>query len=128
MVAPAPKRRPPRTPTARSLVGARARSFLFIVLRDWALAREARKLVKQEEPPAHVERTYWTGRDYERDSARLALIGYFMVDESHNAPYLVVNPGGQMGYRGRGRVVRRRVPIFHVTYARRGPISETPVD
>ena len=105
-----------------------APSFLFIVLRDWVLARDARKLAKRTEPPAHIERTYWTGRDYQRDSARLALIGYFMVDESHNAPYLTVNPGGQMGDRGRGRVVRRRVPIFHVTYARRGPRSETRVD
>ena len=96
------------------------------MLRDWVLAREARKLAKRTEPPTHVERTYWTGRDYRRDCARLALIGYSMVDESHNAPYVTVQLGARTGY-GAGRVVRRRVPIFHVTYARRSPESETPV-
>lgn len=93
------------------------------VLRNWILARDARKLARQAQPPAHVSRTYWTGRDYERDSARLALLGYFMVDESRNAPHVTVHLGGRTGYRG-GRVVRRRVPIFHVTYGRRHPVAE----
>ena len=77
------------------------------MLRDWVLARDARKLAKRREPPTHVERTYWTGRDYQRDCARLALIGYSMADESHNEPYVTVQLGGRTGYRG-GRVVRRR--------------------
>ena len=89
------------------------------------LARDARKLAKRKEPPAHIERTYWTGRDYQRDSDRLEAIGYFMVDESHNDPYVTVAMGGRTGYRG-GRTVRRRIPIFHVTYARRSPTPETP--
>lgn len=70
---------------------------------------------------------YWTGRDYERDSARLAKLGYVMVDESRNAPYVGVQFRARSGYSA-GRVVRRRVPIFHVTYGRRPSTADKDAD
>lgn len=85
------------------------------MLRNWLLARDARKLARRSQLPQTITRTYWTAGDYEQDSVRLATLGYRVSHETSNAPHVVVHLVGRTGYRG-GRVVRRRVPIFHVTY------------
>jgi hypothetical protein len=88
---------------------------LGAAFRTLGLARAARKLARTGTYPDLIERTYWSARDYGRDSQRLKALGYSVSTESTTGPYIVHHVPG----RGGGRDIKRRVPLCRVTYARR---------
>jgi hypothetical protein len=87
---------------------------LGAAFRNLWLARAARKLVRIGIYPDVIERTYWSARDYVRDSQRLKALGYSMATESITGPHIVHHVPG----RGGGRNIKRRVPLCRVTYDR----------
>jgi len=88
---------------------------LGAAFRTLGLARAARKLARTGSYPNVIERTYWSARDYVRDSQRLKALGYSVSTESMTGPYIVHHVPG----RGGGRDIKRRVPLCRVTYDRR---------
>jgi hypothetical protein len=71
---------------------------LGAAFRNAGLARPARKLARAGSYPNVVERTYWSSRDYVRESQRLKAPGYSVRTESMTGPYLVHHvPGGAKG-------------------------------
>ena len=89
---------------------------LGAAFRNLGLARAARKLASERPSPDTVERTYWRASDYVRDSQRLKALGYWVMSETVTAPFITHHIAG----RGGGRTIKRRVPICHITYGRRG--------
>ena len=88
---------------------------LGAAVRNRGLARAARKLVRTGSYPDVIERTYWSARDYVRDSQRLQALGYSVATETMTGPHIVHHVPG----RGGGRDIRRQVPLCRVTYDRR---------
>jgi hypothetical protein len=95
---------------------------LGAAFRNVGFAREARKLARTGSYPKVIERTYWSGRDYVRDSQRLKALGYSVTAESMTGPHIVHHVPG----RGGGRDVKRRVPLCRITYERQGLTKPFP--
>lgn len=96
-------------------------------LRDWLNARDARRMVRRQQFPETVERTYWNAPEYTRDAARLEQLGYLVESETDNDPYVTsgsIPRGGSGPDSQYGRLIRRRVPIVHVIYQRRASTGE----
>ena len=79
-------------------------------LRNALLALAARRLRNRHPRPESVERTYWTVGEYQRDAARLALLGYEVTSEAVTNPYV---EGASFRQRPAMRI---RVPTAHVMY------------
>src|SRR5258708_18410691 len=56
--------------------------------RNAILALAARRLKNRNPRPESVERTYWTVGEYQRDAARLAVLGYEVTSEAVTNPYV----------------------------------------
>lgn len=78
--------------------------------RDAILAVAARRLKNRQPLPESVERTYWSGLEYQRDAARLGRLGYDVTSETDTSGYVGVD-----AFPGRAPIIRR-APIAHVTY------------
>jgi hypothetical protein len=83
--------------------------------RSLALARAARRLGRKRPLPQTVERTYWRAGEYVRDSKRILALGYRATSETVTDPFIRYTVPGRGG-RLSGRVIRRRVPMYHVVY------------
>ena len=79
-------------------------------LRNALLALAARRLRNRHPRPESVERTYWTVGEYQRDAARLALLGYEVTSEAVTNPYV---EGASFRQRPAMQI---RVPTAHVMY------------
>jgi len=93
------------------LVTAALRSFdLGGLFRNAFLSAAATRLQRASPRPDVVERTYWSGGEYQKDAARLGLLGYEVKSETDTSPYV-------QGVSIQGRApMQRRVPIAHVMY------------
>jgi hypothetical protein len=85
-------------------------------LRNLALGRAARQLARGSATPETIERSYWRADEYVRDSKRLSALGYYVSTESVTPPIVSYSLPGRGRYSG--RTMRRRVPMYHVIYAR----------
>ena len=83
--------------------------------RSLALARAARRLGRKRPLPQTVERSYWRAGEYLGDSRRLLVLGYRVASETVTDPFITYTVPGR-GSRLSGRVIRRRVPMYHVVY------------
>lgn len=79
-------------------------------LRNAVLARAARRLKNRNPRPQSVERAYWTVGEYQRDAARLAVLGYEVTSETVTNPYV---EGASFRQRPAMQI---RVPTAHVIY------------
>ena len=106
-----------------SLVSRQASLDFAGPLRTWLWRRDARRMQARRAFPESISRAYWSAREYERDSAVLRGMGYEVASEEATEPYetlpsVSVIPGlGRTGSMPR----RRRVPAYHVVYARAEP-------
>ena len=82
-------------------------------LRNWLWARDAHRYVARNAYPPTLRRAYWHEREYRSDRPRLEALGYCILSEEVNEPY--VTPVGWP----RGQPPRRRVPVYFVVYERR---------
>jgi hypothetical protein len=78
--------------------------------RNAILSLAAKRLASRVPRPPAVERTYWTGGEYQKDAARLGLLGYEVASETDTRRYV---EGASIPGRP---PMRRRVPIAHVLY------------
>ena len=78
--------------------------------RNAILALAARRLRNRNPRPESVERTYWTVGEYQRDAARLAVLGYEVTSEAVTNPYV---EGASFRQRPAMQI---RVPTAHVMY------------
>jgi hypothetical protein len=78
--------------------------------RNAILALAARRLMNRNPRPGFVERTYWTVGEYQRDAARLELLGYEVTSETVTNPYV---EGASFRQRPAMQI---RVPTAHVMY------------
>lgn len=88
-------------------------------LRNWLWERDTRKMRAKGEYPETVSRSYWTGREHEKDVRRMAVLGYAVLSENVTEQY-VTPPAVAAAWR-RGQPPRRRVPHIHVIFEYRGP-------
>jgi hypothetical protein len=79
-------------------------------IRNALLALAARRLRNRNPRPESVARSYWTVGEYQRDAARLALLGYGVTSETVTNPYI---EGASFRQRPAMQI---RVPTAHVTY------------
>ncbi len=78
--------------------------------RNAILALAARRLKNRNPRPESVKRTYWTVGEYQRDAARLAMLGYEVTSEAVTNPYV---EGASFRQRPAMQI---RVPMAHVIY------------
>ncbi len=78
--------------------------------RDAILAVSAQRLKNRYPLPDSVERTYWSGLEYQRDATRLAELGYEVTSETDTSSYV-----GSEAFPGRAPIIRR-APSAHITY------------
>jgi hypothetical protein len=78
--------------------------------RNALLALAARRLRNRKHRPDSVERAYWTVAEYQRDAARLAVLGYEVSSETVTNPYV---EGASFRQRPAMQI---RVPTAHVIY------------
>lgn len=99
---------------AFGLVTATLRTFdLGGPFRNAILSLAAKRLEGRNPRPASLERTYWSGGEYQHDATRLGRLGYEVTSETDTRPYIV---GPSLP--GRAPIVRR-APVAHVTYVLR---------
>jgi hypothetical protein len=78
--------------------------------RNAILALAARRLKNRIPRPESVERAYWTVGEYQKDAARLLLLGYEVTSETVTSPYV---EGASFRQRPAMQI---RVPTAHVIY------------
>jgi hypothetical protein len=78
--------------------------------RNAILAMAARRLKNRNPRPESVARAYWTVGEYQKDAARLVLLGYEVTSETVTNPYV---EGAAFRQRP---AVQVRVPMAHVIY------------
>jgi hypothetical protein len=78
--------------------------------RNALLAMAARRLKSRSHRPESVKRSYWTVGEYQKDAARLKLLGYEVSSETITNPYI---EGASFRQRPAMQV---RVPMAHVLY------------
>src|ERR1700722_18262217 len=87
---------------------------------DYANQIDAHRLRRRRPLPESVEKPYWHGEAFAKDSARLEALAYVVESEVENDAYVSstypANTGG--GFGQLSRTVTRRVPSIHVTYRR----------
>ncbi|MBV8195923.1 MAG: hypothetical protein JOY80_10390 [Candidatus Dormibacteraeota bacterium] len=83
-------------------------------LRLWLWARDVRRMQRRDRFPETLRRSYWSPREYQRDSRLLQSIGYGVVNEQRSDPYEELPAGVSLV--GRRQPARRRVPMFYVLY------------
>lgn len=88
-------------------------------LRSWFWSRDARRMRRSGRFPATLERAYWSRRQYDNDSKRLAGLGYRITSEEAVDPYITLPSYPALG-RANVRPRRRRVPCIYAHYAYEG--------
>jgi hypothetical protein len=78
--------------------------------RNALLALAARRLRNRNPRPKSVERAYWTISEYQKDAARLVLLGYEVTSETVSNPHV---EGASFRQRPATQI---RVPTAHVIY------------
>jgi hypothetical protein len=83
-------------------------------LRNLLWERDARRMRARSSFPTSLTRSYWSRREYERDSERLRALGYEVASENESERYVKM-PEVEWR-RGEQPPPRRRIPNLHIIY------------